>query len=138
MTDLFTYILNMSITASYVALAVIAIRIFLKKVPRIFSYVLWLPVLIRLVLPFTFNSGFSLFNLIKLNSLVHTGAMEYIPGNIGLMDNPIVDLGINGISNAINTSLPAAIPTASAKPMQIIVEMAGVVWIVGILLLSPR
>lgn len=51
MTSIFTAVLNMSITASYVVLAVIVIRLLLKKVPKLFSYVLWLPVRIRLVSP---------------------------------------------------------------------------------------
>ena len=40
MTGLLTTIVNMSITASYIALGVILIRILLRKVPKIFSYAL--------------------------------------------------------------------------------------------------
>jgi len=41
MTAIFITVLNMSITASIVALAVILVRILLKKAPKIFSYALW-------------------------------------------------------------------------------------------------
>jgi len=135
MTSLFTDILNMSITASYVAIAVIIIRIFLKKVPKVFSYVLWLPVLIRLVFPFTFSSNFSLFSFIKTNTQTSTGALAYVPNNIGLMRNPSVDVGINRINNVVNSSLPAGKIATSVNPMQIIMGIASIIWVVGIVIL---
>ena len=135
MTKLFTAVLNMSITASYVALAVIAIRLLLKKAPKVFSYALWLAVLIRLVCPFSFNSAFSFLSFLKPNVQVSTGAMEYVPYNIGLMQNPAVDVGIGGINHAVNSSLPPATPTASVNSMQIIMEIAGIIWVVGMVIL---
>ncbi|HHV18881.1 MAG TPA: penicillin binding protein, partial [Thermoanaerobacterales bacterium] len=41
MSGLFITVLNMSLTASYVALVVIIIRMLLGKSPKIFSYVIW-------------------------------------------------------------------------------------------------
>lgn len=135
MTDLFTAILNMSITASYVALAVIVIRSFLINMPKIFSYALWLPVLVRLVCPFSFSSAFSLLNFLQHKPQINTGAMEYIPYNIGFMRNPAVDVGIDGINSAVNSSLPPAAPIASANPMQIVMAIAGDIWVAGVALL---
>ena len=125
----------MSITASYVALAVIAIRMLLKKVPKAFSYALWLAVLIRLVCPFSFNSAFSLLSFLKPNVQVSTGAMEYVPYNIGLMQDPAVDVGIGGINQAVNSSLPSAMLAVSVNPMQIIMEFFRIIWVGGMVLL---
>ncbi|MCK9267759.1 MAG: DUF5301 domain-containing protein, partial [Alkaliphilus sp.] len=61
---MFTTILNMSITASYVAIAVIFVRIFLRKAPKIFSYALWAMVLFRLVCPLSFTTAFSLLRVL--------------------------------------------------------------------------
>ncbi len=136
MTILFTSILNMSITASYVTLVVIVIRLFLKKVPKIFSYVLWLPVLIRLVFPFSFSSGFSFFRLLGFNALqTNTGVIKYVSDNIGLMQHPTVDVGINTINDAVNKILPAATPASSANPMQIITGFAILIWVIGMIAL---
>lgn len=135
MTGLFTAVLNMSITASYVVLAVIVIRFFIKKIPKIFSYVLWLPVLIRLIFPFSFNSKLSFLGFLNPGVQTSTGAMEYVRDNIGFMQKPVVDAGINGINNSINTVLPAATPMASANPMQIVIEIASIIWIAGIVVL---
>ncbi len=60
MEGIFLQVLNMSITASFIALAVIIIRLFLKKVPRWITLLLWLFVAIRLVMPFSFESALSL------------------------------------------------------------------------------
>ena len=49
MTDLFISVLNMSITASYVILAVLVVRFFLKNLPKKYSYLLWSVVGFRLV-----------------------------------------------------------------------------------------
>jgi len=61
----FTTVLNMSITASVSAVGVMLVRLILKKMPRIFSYALWSAVLIRLVIPVSFTSTFSLLNTYK-------------------------------------------------------------------------
>lgn len=135
MMKLFTTILNMSITASYVALAVIAIRILFKKIPKVFSYALWIPVLIRLVCPFSFNSTFSFLSFLKSNTQSNTKSMEYVSYNIGLMQKPAIDAQISGINHAVNSSLPPATPTASVNSMQIIMEIACIIWIVGMVLL---
>lgn len=135
MTKLFTAILNMSITASYISIAVIVIRIFLKKIPKIFSYALWSAVLIRLVCPFSFNSTFSFFNFLNNSSPKNIKIMEYVPYNIGLSQKPAVNVGIGGINNAVNSSLPAAAPSASVNPMQIAMEIASIIWVCGMAIL---
>lgn len=56
---MFITILNMSITASYVAICLILVRIILRKAPKIFSYALWSVVLFRLICPLTFFTDFS-------------------------------------------------------------------------------
>ena len=56
----FSAILNMSLTGSLVILAVMAMRLLLKKAPKIFSYVLWLVVLFRLLCPVSLVSEFSM------------------------------------------------------------------------------
>ena len=63
MFTLFETILNMSFTAGIVILALLFMRLFLKKAPRKFCYLLWLVVAFRLVIPFSFESSISIFNL---------------------------------------------------------------------------
>ena len=72
----FIAVLNMSITASYVAIGIMLIRLlFLRKAPKVFSYVLWSAVLIRLVCPVSFSSVFSLLCPVSSRALQGTGAL---------------------------------------------------------------
>ena len=60
MADVFYKILQMSISASWLILAIVVLRIFLKKVPRKIICFLWALVAIRLVCPFAIESRLSL------------------------------------------------------------------------------
>ena len=137
MTDLFIQVLNMSITASYIIVAVVVIRWLLQRlrVPAVFSYILWLPVWIRLALPFSFHSPISLFTLFKPDAQTGLGAMEYIPDRIGNMQHPAVDLGSVGLSRWVSAALPEGTPYASLNPLQVYLALAGVIWLAGIVAL---
>ena len=60
MSEVFVAVLNMSISASWLILAVFILRFLLKKAPRKFTVMLWGIAAVRLVLPFTFQSVLSL------------------------------------------------------------------------------
>ena len=60
MEIIFTKIFNMSVAASMLIIAVILLRLLLKNAPKWIRCVLWLLVALRLVIPFTFESPFSL------------------------------------------------------------------------------
>ncbi|MCL6602152.1 MAG: M56 family metallopeptidase [Paenibacillus sp.] len=135
MTTLFTTLLNMSITASYVAFAVMAIRLVFRKAPKVFPYLLWLAVLVRLVCPLSFSSDLSLLRFLAPHVQTASGFMAYVPDHVGLMNNPTVDVGAGVINSIVNASLPPATPEASVNPMQITMELAGIIWVVGMVLL---
>ena len=63
MITIFTSILNMSITASYCIVAILILRLFLKKQSKIFSYLLWSVVLFRMLCPVSVASSFSLVRI---------------------------------------------------------------------------
>jgi beta-lactamase regulating signal transducer with metallopeptidase domain len=129
--SLFSKVLNMSITASYVILFVMIARLLLKKTPKIFSYTLWSVVLFRLLCPFSFSSAFSFLKAITPSS----GKMDYIPSNVGMMVQPQIETGIDKVNSIVNSSLPVAMPYASANPMQIILFILSVIWALGVLAL---
>ena len=61
MGAIFIKILNMSITAGWIVLAVLLVRLlFKKKAPKALFPILWAMVAVRLVCPVTFETGFSL------------------------------------------------------------------------------
>ena len=54
---------------------------------------------------------------------------------MGLMQTPGIDAGVDGINKAVNSSLPQAVQTASVNPMQIVMAILSIVWVVGVALL---
>lgn len=67
LVNIFLTVLEMSVTASIAAVIVILLRQLAgRKLPVRFIYLAWAIVLIRLLLPFSIQSDFSLFNIIKL------------------------------------------------------------------------
>ena len=64
MSIMFHQVMQMSITASYVIIAVLLLRLLLRKTPKKYSYMLWAAVLFRLCCPFSFSSVLSIFNLV--------------------------------------------------------------------------
>ncbi len=122
---LFLQILNMSFTASVVIVFVSTIRLFLKKVPKIFSYSLWSVVLFRLICPFSFESVLSLLPT-KTN---------HIPYEVRYMEVPQIDTGIPIVNNNVNPILPNATPTASVNPIQIWIFIGEIIWLIGVITL---
>ena len=58
--SIFIELLNMSFIGSAVIIAVILLRMVMKKMPKKYSYYLWIVPLIRLTIPFSFKSIMSL------------------------------------------------------------------------------
>jgi beta-lactamase regulating signal transducer with metallopeptidase domain len=135
LSGLFTTILNMSITASYVAVAIILVRLLLRKAPKIFSYALWAVVLFRLICPLSFTSAFSILGLLNVNSQNNAGVLEYVSNDIGFMQEPTVQSGIGSIDSTVNSSLPQTAPIASVNPMQIWMDVFSLIWLAGIVVL---
>jgi beta-lactamase regulating signal transducer with metallopeptidase domain len=139
MQALFLKVLNMSLTAGYVILAVLLIRLLLRRAPRKYSYFLWSVVLFRLICPVSFASVISVFRLWPFDMTVAqregTAALQYIPPDIGLMNRPRVTVGIPTANALIQDSLPAAVPAASVNPLQLWVAAGTAVWLAGIALL---
>ncbi len=124
MTDLFLTVLNMSITASYIALAVILFRFLLRKAPKALTVLMWVAVGIRLIIPFSFESIFSLIPSAKT-----------VPENIIYTPTPYIDSGISFLNQNVNPIISGSFAPNegdSANPLQIWLFVAAIVWVVGI------
>lgn len=75
---LFPLVLNMSLTGSIAIVSVMAVRLFLRRMPRIFSYFLWAVVLLRLLCPVSFSSILSVFRMADV-TVTGGGMMVYMP-----------------------------------------------------------
>ena len=139
MEALFLKILNMSITASYVILAILLLRLLLSKAPKKYSYILWSAAAFRLCCPISFQSIISLFNLKIFHMPALSGSpvseLKYIPENIGSMAQPTITTGISPANTLINKLLPEATPMYSVNPMQLLILEGMALWFIGMTVL---
>ena len=123
MEQLFIRICNMSISASWLILAVLLIRLLLQKAPARIRCALWGIVGLRLILPFSVESILSLIP-----------SAETIPSGILYARVPAVHSGIPALNSAVNPMISESFspdPTASANPLQIIFFAAACLWLAG-------
>lgn len=78
MDEAFAQVLNMSLTGSAVILCVMAVRLLLKRAPKIFSYALWAVVLFRLLCPVSLPSPVSVLELLRPQVTETTGAASHV------------------------------------------------------------
>lgn len=128
MTKAFLQLANLSITASYLILGVLLLRVLLRKVPKNLTLWLWALVGVRLALPFSLESAFS---------LVPKG--QPIPADIALSPAPAIDSGIPVINQAINPVIAQNFtpePVASVNPLQVILPILAAAWVLGVALMG--
>ena len=127
MSEQFLTVLNMSLTASYVIIFVMLIRLPLKKVPKVISYALWGVVAFRLIIPFSFESMFSLMPR-KTNAVP-------IPHDIIYQQSPQINSGIGVVDSFVSESLPTPTVGASVNPLQVYIEIGAYIWVLGMIAL---
>ncbi|MBR4072282.1 MAG: hypothetical protein IKK26_06990, partial [Clostridia bacterium] len=123
MTNAFLTVFNLSITASWMVVAVLLCRIIFRKAPKNLFCILWLLVGLRLALPFSIESVFSLIP-----------SAQTIPPEIVYQASPEIQTGFGPINDVINPILNenfAATPQYSANPIQILIGVASYIWIIG-------
>lgn len=132
MGEIFLKLLNLSITASWLILAVLCIRLLFRKIPKWITCLLWGVVAIRLIFPFSIESAFSLqlsAEPIRTSTMVEGELIPYVPSvnsNIGVVENTV---------NPLLAEAFAYQETESVAPLQIATEIAGSVWLSGMVVL---
>jgi len=123
-------VLNMSLTASMVILFVLLARLVLKQAPKVFSYLLWIVVIFRLLCPVTLTSNVSFLSIIDV-PVTQTSTIEYIPTNIVHTEYPTVDIPIPGVSEAIHETLHQGEEQLAADPLEALMSIATYIWFFG-------
>ena len=125
MAAVFLKLLNLSISASWLVLAVLVLRLVSKRSPKWMNVLLWGMVALRLMLPFSIESALSLI----------PSAETLSPEVVRFDPAPTITSGVSIIDNAVNPSLSehfAAVPTMSVNPLYVWTEIAGWVWLIGL------
>lgn len=124
MSELFLKIINMSISASWIVIAVVLIRLLLKKAPKWITVFLWGIVALRLICPFNFECAISLIP-----------SAETVSPEIMMDSTPEINTGVNIVNQMVNPIINASFapdPMASANPLQILIPIFSVIWLTGI------
>ena len=125
MSGIFLKLLNLSISASWLVLVVLALRLVLKRAPKWVNVLLWGMVALRLMLPFSIESALS---LIPSAETLSPEVVQFDPA-------PTITSGVELIDNAVNPSLSesfAAAPLASVNLLYVWTYLAGWVWLIGL------
>lgn len=118
MAELFLKFINMSISASWLVLAIIVLRTVLKKAPKWINPILWGIVGLRSIMPFSVKSVLSL-----------VPSTETINPKIMHSQASAIHSGIPTVDHIVNSSIADSITTNS---LQIWVNVAAAIWVIGV------
>lgn len=127
MSEAFLKVVNMSISAGWLVLAVLALRLILKKAPKWVNVLLWGIVAVRLICPFSIESALSLIP-----------SRETISPEIMMDWTPEIATGIAPLDRVVNPVISTSFAPqgmASANPLQILIPVAANLWLLGVLIL---
>lgn len=119
----FLKLVNMGITASWTVLAVLAVRLLIRRAPKWIHCLLWIPVALRLLLPFTLQSTFSL-----------VPSSETVPSEILTAATPTIQTGISSLNAMVNPIISERLAPRlgdSINPTQVMTAVAVTIWGIG-------
>ncbi len=124
MSDIFLRVCNLALTAGWVVLAVVVARLLLRRAPKWLHCLMWALVALRLMLPFSFESVFSLIP-----------STRPLPDNIATAPVPQINSGLAAVDRVINPVISATMTPAvgdSVNPMQIWLTVGSWIWLIGV------
>ena len=125
---IFSALLNRAVAATLLILAVCVYRALSPKAPKWTQLFLWALAGLRLCLPFSIRSAWS---LVPSEKILDYETAQYAA-------KPEITSGIAALNRAVNPAFGeslAATPAASVNPLQVWMHLAGIVWAVGVLAL---
>ena len=125
---IFSALLNRAVAATLLILAVCVYRALSPKAPKWTRLFLWALAGLRLCLPFSIRSAWS---LVPSEKILDYETAQYAA-------KPEITSGIAALNRAVNPACGesfAATPAASVNPLQVWMHLAGLVWAIGVLAL---
>ncbi|MBO5797371.1 MAG: hypothetical protein J6R77_03375 [Clostridia bacterium] len=125
MDGIFLRLLNISITAGWLVLAIVLLRLILKKAPRGLVCALWGLVAVRLICPFSIDAPWSLIP-----------SAETVPPRIVRSNSPTIQSGVSFLNDRVNPVISQALAPErfeTERPfLEIVFTVAGILWLVGV------
>ena len=124
MSNFFLNLVNISITASWIVLVVVLMRLILKKAPKWINCLLWAIVGLRLIMPFSLESVFS---LIPSTETIGVSTQTGIPN---------VQTGLPMVDNTVNEYIGEYYQTQAPAMTENSIDLVGIlsiIWVVGMI-----
>lgn len=124
MSEIFLLLLNKSLTAGWIILAVLLLRLLLRRAPRWITCLLWGVAGVRLLLPFSVESVLSLIP-----------SKEPIPYDIIVRPVPSVSTGVPLLNSTLNPILAGTFTQTAENgpsPIEIALTVGAWVWVIGV------
>ena len=125
MDAIFVKLFNMSMAAGWMILAVLILRLLLRKAPRGIHCLLWGFVAVRLICPVSVQSALSLIPSRETVNLE----------NIRYEEHPQIQSGVAAVNRVVNPVIENTLApdvTDSVNPLAVWMHVAGVVWLIGV------
>ena len=94
MEAVFLHLLNMSITAGWLVLAVLLLRLVFRRAPKWIHCLLWVMVALRLIFPVSIESVLSVIP-----------SAQTVPVDTFLYDTPTIQSGLPAVDGVVNPML---------------------------------
>lgn len=120
MIQIFLQVLNGSLAVFWVILGILLLRLLLRKTPKWIQCLLWSVAALRLIIPVTLQSSFSLLP-----------SAQVIPTDITTATTPALHSGIPVVDRAVNPLFTADL-APKANILDQILAYAGWIWLVGV------
>ena len=123
-TTLFIKVLNLSLSAGWIVLFVLMLRLLLRKAPKWINCLWWLLVGLRLVFPFSIESIFSLIP-----------SSEVVSPDIIYSPSPSISTGIPAFNTVVNPIISESFAPSfesSVNPLQVMAIISSYVWLLGL------
>ena len=123
MEEIFLKVIDLSITASWMVVAVLFLRLIFRRSPKWVCCFMWALVALRLVFPVSIESELSLLP-----------SAELLPNDILYTETPKIDSGIGFIDDLINPLFSGAFSAndvANAGAIQTLISVFSWIWVYG-------
>lgn len=162
MSALFIKVVNLSITGSWLILAVFIVRYLLKKAPKWTVLLLWALVAVRLIFPFSLESDFSLVpknetiipSVVKVTRII-TAQKPVIDDTLkkptidniaqkpvidAAVEKPPIDAAVTPVNGVVRPAIEQRftsdpVSATATTPEQSVISYLAVLWIIGIVVM---
>lgn len=140
MEDFFKSIFNMSITSSYIIIAVLIIRLLIRRLPKKYSYFLWIAVGFRRAVPISFESAFSMFSFKPFDmaraQIAGNSTLNYIPQIIDPAESTTdITVGIPSYNTVINDTLSSVSSDIGTNSVALFIKIFSHIWLAGFIII---